>query len=114
MKTLFIILPLLLIGVFGFLTFLSFKENDEGKRNITAGIMFSMLSLISLGVLIIVPGSIHQIDAGQVAVVKVWGDAKEVKAAGIHYGFWISTKYELYDAKVQQINTRTSAYSSDA
>lgn len=114
MKILFIILPLLLMAVFGFLTFLSFKENDEGERNITAGIIFSILSAISLGVLIIVPGSIHQIDAGQVAVVKVWGDAKEVKSAGIHYDFWISTKYELYDAKVQQINTITSAYSSDA
>lgn len=114
MKILFIILPLLLMVVFGFLTFLSFKENDEGERNITAGIIFSILSAISLGVLIIVPGSIHQIDAGQVAVVKVWGDAKEVKSAGIHYDFWISTKYELYDAKVQQINTVTSAYSSDA
>ena len=114
MKILFIILPLLLIAIFGFLTFVSFKENDEGKRNITAGIVFSILSIISLGVLIIVPGSIHQVDAGQVAVVKVWGDAKEVKSAGIHYDFWLSTKYELYDAKVQQINTITSAYSSDA
>ena len=114
MKILFIILPLLLMAVFGFLTFLSFKENDEGKRNTTAGIVFSILSIISLGVLIIVPGSIHQVDAGQVAVVKVWGDAKEVKSAGIHYDFWLSTKYELYDAKVQQINTVTSAYSSDA
>ena len=114
MKILFIILPLLLIAIFGFLTFVSFKENDEGKRNITAGIVFFILSIISLGVLIIVPGSIHQVDAGQVAVVKVWGDAKEVKSAGIHYDFWLSTKYELYDAKVQQINTVTSAYSSDA
>lgn len=114
MKILFIILPLLLIAIFGFLTFISFKENDEGKRNITAGVVFFILSIISLGVLIIVPGSIHQVDAGQVAVVKVWGDAKEVKSAGIHYDFWLSTKYELYDAKVQQINTVTSAYSSDA
>ena len=114
MKMLFIILPLLLRAVFGFLAFVSFKENDEGKRNTTAGIVFSILSIISLGVLIIVPGSIHQVDAGQVAVVKVWGDAKEVKSAGIHYDFWLSTKYELYDAKVQQINTVTSAYSSDA
>ena len=114
MKILFIILPLLLIAIFGFLTFVSFKENDEGKRNSIAGIVFSILSIISLGVLIIVPGSIHQVDAGQVAVVKVWGDAKEVKSAGIHYDFWLSTKYELYDAKVQQINTITSAYSSDA
>lgn len=114
MKILFIILPLLLIAIFGFLAFVSFKENDEGKRNTTAGTVFSILSIISLGVLIIVPGSIHQVDAGQVAVVKVWGDAKEVKSAGIHYDFWLSTKYELYDAKVQQINTITSAYSSDA
>ena len=45
--------------------------------------------------------------------VKVWGDAKEVKTSGIYFDFWISHKYEIYDAKVQQVIIKTQTYSSD-
>lgn len=71
-----------------------------------AGALFTIL-------FICIPFSIHQIDAGEVAVVKVWGEAKEVKSAGMHYDFWLSHKYEKYDAKVQQVVVETQAYSSD-
>lgn len=71
-----------------------------------AGALFTIL-------FICIPFSIHQIDAGEVAVVKVWGEAKEVKGAGMHYDFWLSHKYEKYDAKVQQVVVETQAYSSD-
>ena len=67
-----------------------------------------------LFVLIIVPGSIHQVNAGEVAVVKIWGDAREVRSAGIYFNGWLSHKYEIYDCKVQQIPISTSAYSSDS
>ena len=59
------------------------------------GVLFSLL-------FIFVPFSIHQVEAGQVAVVKVWGEAREIKTAGIHFDLWISRKYEKYDTKVQQ------------
>ena len=72
------------------------------------------MALISLAVLIIVPGSIHQVNAGEVAVVKIWGDAREVRSAGIYFDGWLSHKYEIYDCKVQQIPISTSAYSSDS
>ena len=71
-----------------------------------AGALFTIL-------FICIPFSIHQIDAGEVAVVKVWGEAKEVKGAGIHYDFWMSHKYEKYDSKVQQVVVKTQTYSSD-
>ena len=64
--------------------------------------------------LIIVPGSIHQVNAGEVAVVKIWGDAREVRSAGIYFDGWLSHKYEIYDCKVQQIPISTSAYSNDS
>lgn len=70
------------------------------------GVLFSLL-------FIFIPFSIHQVEAGQVAVVKVWGEAKEVRNAGIHFDFWLSHKYEKYDIKVQQTIIETETYSSD-
>ena len=113
MKALFIILPIVLLIGFIFWAFIAFKPNEDGKSNIVQGIIASILALISSAVLIIVPGSIHQVNAGEVAVVKIWGDAREVRSAGLHFDFWLSHKYEIYDAKVQQVIVETQAYSSD-
>lgn len=87
------------------------NQIKKNKVNLILGIL---LSFVSLALLIFIPGSIHQINAGQVAVVKVWGDAKEVRTAGIYYDNWISHKYEIYNTTVQQIPIQTSAYSSDS
>ena len=114
MKALFIILPIVLLVGFIFWAFIAFKPNENGKSNIVQGIIASILALISLSVLIIVPGSIHQVNAGEVAVVKIWGDAREVRSAGIYFDGWLSHKYEIYDCKVQQIPISTSAYSNDS
>ena len=114
MKALFIILPIVLLIGFIFWAFIAFKPNENGKSNIVQGIIASILALISLSVLIIVPGSIHQVNAGEVAVVKIWGDAREVRSAGIYFDGWLSHKYEIYDCKVQQIPISTSAYSNDS
>ena len=114
MKALFIILPIILLIGFIFWAIIAFKPNEDGKSNIVQGIIASILALISSAVLIIVPGSIHQVNAGEVAVVKIWGDAREVRSAGIYFDGWLSHKYEIYDCKVQQIPISTSAYSSDS
>ena len=87
---------------------------NQVKKNKVNSILGVLLSFVSLVLLIFIPGSIHQINAGQVAVVKVWGDAKEVRTAGIYYNNWISHKYEIYNTTVQQIPIQTSAYSSDS
>lgn len=62
---------------------------------------------------IFIPFSIHQIKTGEVAVVKVWGEAKYVKSAGLHFDFWLSHRYEKYDTRVQQVIVKTETYSSD-
>lgn len=109
-----IILFALFIGLAVWTGFEIYKiyDEDDGKskfRMITALI----LSLASFAVFIIVPFSIHTVQTGQVAVVKVWGDAKEVRTAGMHWDLWISHKYEYYDTKVQQVAVKTPAYSND-
>lgn len=142
MKALFIVLPIVLLigaGVWVWLSYKNLREerrrdvektrkNWEGKEEkytvtenyihtnknrLTQLIVSICISVASLLVLVFVPASIHQVDAGDVAVVKVWGEAKEVKGAGVHYGLWISHKYEIYDAKVQQTIETTQAYSND-
>ena len=142
MKTIFIIIPILfLIGaaVWAWFSYINIKQEKlrevekvktdyygnekiikeqekyyvKNKSRLAQFIASIVVAVISLSVLILIPGSIHQINAGEIAVVKVWGEAKEQKGAGLHFDLWISHKYEIYDAKVQQVIVETQAYSSD-
>ena len=63
---------------------------------------------------IIVPFSIKTVDTGNIVVVKQLGEAKYTRTAGTHYDFWITKTYLTYDAKVQNVDIITEAYSSDA
>ena len=74
-------------------------------------ILIAVLALIGL---LIVPASIRTVDTGEVAVVKRLGKVHSVETAGTHFNFWLTDKYVIYDAKVQNIETGTMAYSSDA
>ena len=64
--------------------------------------------------LFFIPGSIHTVDTGEVAVVKRLGKIKEVRTSGTYFDFWVTDKYERYDAKVQTLDIVDSAYSRDA
>lgn len=63
---------------------------------------------------ITIPFSFHTVDTGEVAVVKHLGEAKEVRTSGTHFDFWMTESYVRYDAKVQNVDISTLAYSSDA
>ncbi|MBP5256323.1 MAG: prohibitin family protein [Clostridia bacterium] len=73
-----------------------------------------VIAALALVAMFIVPSSIHTVQAGEIAVVKVWGKAEYVRTAGTYFDLWISREYEIYDAKVQNIDIRTEAYSKDA
>lgn len=64
--------------------------------------------------LILVPFSFHTVKSGEVAVVRHLGKIEGVKTAGTHFDLWITNKYVKYDTKVQNLETETAAYSSDA
>ena len=85
----------------------------KNKGKIIQFVLAIVFGVVALLTLVFIPASLHQVNAGEVAVVKVWGNAKEVRTAGLHFDFWVSHKYEIYDCKVQQITTTTQAYSSD-
>ena len=77
-------------------------------------IVGTVVALIGIICLVLIPGSFHTVEAGQIAVVKHLGEAKNFRTAGTYFDFWITEKYEYYDAKVQNMDIRTQAYSKDA
>ena len=83
-----------------------------GKLKINAfGAVIALLGLLGM---VVVPSSFHTVEAGEIAVVKHLGEARDVRTAGTYFDFWITEKYEYYDAKVQNMSIETQAYSKDA
>ena len=81
------------------------------KKNVTLGAVGGLVFALLLA---IVAPSFHTVQAGEVAVVKHLGEARNVRTAGTYFDFWVTEKYEIYDAKVQNLEVRTQAYSKDA
>lgn len=87
-------------------------EYDGG--NDTKGTVAVILTIALVLSFIVVPFSMHTIDATQVAVVKNLGKIKTVRDSGTYYDFWMTNKYVKYDTKVQEVTIEDMAYSSDA
>lgn len=85
----------------------------ESPSNKKAFLLFVLSGIMCIA-FIFVPFSFHQINTGEVAVVKVWGKAEYTKTEGTHFDFWIGKKYQKYDIKVRQTECSTMAYSQDA
>lgn len=106
LSTFFVVL--LLIGV-GFMAWRLYRT--KFKKLSLSGTIIILVAILCLS---LIPGSFHTVEAGQVAVVKHLGEAKTVRTAGTYFDFWITEKYEFYDAKVQNMDIKTQAYSKDA
>lgn len=96
---------------FGAAGFAYYQFADDNRA---PGVIGVVCAIVLLFAFILVPFSFHTVDTGEVAVVKRLGEAKEVRTAGTHYDFWVTTSYQRYDAKVQNVDIVTAAYSSDA
>ena len=101
---------LVVIAVGAALLVYTFYKARAFKLNVL-GVIIAAIGIIGM---IIVPSSFHTVEAGQVAVVKHLGEAKNVRTAGTYFDFWLTESYEYYDAKVQNMNITTQAYSKDA
>jgi len=80
------------------------------KLNTTGGTI--LLVAIVFGVL--VPNSFHQVEAGQVAVVKSLGKVVGTRTPGTYFDFYLTHTYTYFDTTVQRIDIDTASYSSDA
>ena len=99
---------ILTIACIGFAIF------QKSKRNSKAATVAIIVALVFILLFITVPFSFHTVDTGEVAVVKYLGEAKNTRSAGTYFDFWLFNTYEIYDAKVQNVEIATAAYSSDA
>ena len=84
------------------------------KKAKAVSIIGGVLLLAGIVGLILVPGSFHTVEAGQIAVVKHLGEAKNVRTPGTYFDFWLTEAYSYYDSKVQNMDIKTQAYSKDA
>lgn len=91
-----------------------YVDKTTTMRDKTMRIVGGILLAVAVIAIVIVPPSFHTVEAGQVAVVKYLGEAKDVRPAGTYFDFWLTNTYEVYDAKVQNMQITTQAYSSDA
>ncbi len=103
-----IIIIILLVAAAG-IAYAGFKKGNKGM-----GAFGAVMAVVMVLALLLVPGSFHTVDTGEVAVVKFLGEARDVRTAGTHFDFWVTREYQIYDAKVQNVDIRTAAYSSDA
>ena len=111
-----IVLSIIGIGcaVFGFYRIKKASERNAKNTSKKGAFISLIAAALCLVLLLIVPASFKTVQTGQVAVVKFLGKAKEVKTAGTYFDFWMLNTYDMYDAKVQNVDIITSAYSSDA
>lgn len=86
--------------------------NDDDRP--TAAAMSYIAAVLCVIAILIVPFSFHTVDTGEIAVVKHFGEARGTRSAGMHYDFWMTNSYQVYDTKVQNVDIETMAYSSDA
>ena len=103
-----VLLALLAIGAG--LVVLTLHKTRNKKIN-PIGVVIALIAVVGLG---FIPKSFHTVEAGQIAVVKHLGEAREVRTAGTYFDFWVTETYEYYDAKVQNMSLSTQAYSKDA
>ena len=68
----------------------------------------------AFAVFMLLPFSVHTVEPGQVAVVKVLGKAEYVRTPGTYLDFWLTRQYDYIDTTVQQEEIDTMCYSSDA
>ena len=86
----------------------------RAKRRRSVFLVGLVLCLVGVLMLLMIPASIHTVQAGEVAVVKHLGEARDMRTAGTYFDFWLTEDYEVYDAKVQNMEVATQAYSKDA
>ena len=103
-----VLIGVLLIGV----AIVVAKLRKTNNRKVSPiGIVVVLVAVVGLA---LIPKSFHTVEAGQIAVVKHLGEAREVRTAGTYFDFWVTETYEYYDAKVQNMSLTTMAYSKDA
>lgn len=85
------------------------RQNHKKSKIITSCVLG-----VSLLLTIFIPGSFHQVEAGQIAVVKNLGRIVGTRYPGTYFDFYMTNSYTYFDSTVQKLEINTASYSSDA
>ena len=113
---LLILFLLVVITSFSLLVYSVSKKKSKEKNAKNKKI--AQISTISLCVSFIctflIPSSFHQVEAGQVAVMKSLGKIVGTRMPGTYFDFCLTSKYIYFDTTVQKLDINTNSYPSDA
>jgi len=110
--TLFIVFILAILIFGGLAAWRWWKVADDDAPKLTA-ILFTVLAPVFIFLTILIPGNIHQVNTGEVAVVRTMGKVTGVREPGVYWDWYFTTDYEKFDTKVREINIDTPTYSKD-
>ncbi|MDE6676156.1 MAG: hypothetical protein K2K12_00385, partial [Clostridia bacterium] len=109
----FLFVALIAAGVVIFLLHFIRSKKGRGVKKWQLGLAAGMAG-VGFVLMIFIPGSFHTVDAGTVAVVKQLGVITDIESPGTYFDFWLIRNYQIYDAKVQQVEIKMDAYTADA
>ena len=91
------------------------KEVIVNKTSKTKGTTIGLSFIIPAVILtFLIPDSFHQVEAGQVAVVKTLGKIDGIRYPGTYFDFHLTKTYTYFDTTIQELDITTASYSSDA
>lgn len=110
--TLFILFILAILIFIGLAIWRAWKAYDDDAAKWPA-IVFGVLAVVMVFCTVFIPGNIHQVNSGEVAVVRKMGTITGTREAGVYWDFYMTHDYVVYDKKVQEISIETQTYSKD-
>ena len=110
--TLFIVFILAIFVFAGLAAWRWWRVADDDTPKWTA-ILFTVLAPVFIFLTILIPGNIHQVNTGDVAVVRHMGKVTGTREPGIYWDWYFTTDYITYPTTVQEISLDSLAYSSD-
>lgn len=123
-KTLLFILcfAVIIISIIILATVNSDKKNKKGVVDLTKSAQHKKTTnriasgMLGVGILVgvLVPGSFHQVEAGEVAVVKSLGKVVGTRMPGTYFDFYLLNEYTYFDTTIQKLDVSTVSYSWDA
>lgn len=105
---------LILFGVVTFIGFSGIAGKGRSSKLSSFKVPALVVTLIVAVLLVLVPKSYHQVESGQVAVVKKLGKIETIREPGTYFDFYMTKDYTFFDTTVQKVDMETTCFSSDA
>ncbi len=87
----------------------AYKKKNKSKLS-----LYGVFVAISFFALVFIPTGFHTINTGENGIVKVFGEAREVKKPGLTWVIPFVSDVQIYDMRTHEIKREVAAYSKDS